>query len=66
MMQPPAGETSSSSLVFRGRLKDACEADPDRFAAFLNRLFNTLNWTITEFISVLKVYPPLLPPSPCQ
>lgn len=60
MMQAPAGEESSSSLVFRRQLKEACEANPDRFAAFLNRLFNTLNWTITELISVLKVHPPLL------
>jgi hypothetical protein len=26
------------------------------FDAFLNRLFNTLNWTVTEFVVVLKVF----------
>lgn len=52
--QPSAGAESSSSLLFRKQLKEACQQDPDRFAAFLNRLFNTLNWTITEFIAVLK------------
>lgn len=30
-------------------LRDACINDEGLFSAFLNRLFNTLSWTMTEF-----------------
>lgn len=30
-------------------LKDACLNDEELFSAFLNRLFNTLSWSMTEF-----------------
>ena len=30
-------------------LKEACTNDEGLFSAFLNRLFNTLSWTMTEF-----------------
>ncbi len=30
-------------------LREACINDKDLFSAFLNRLFNTLSWTMTEF-----------------
>lgn len=30
-------------------LRDVCAEDEELFAAFLNRLFNTLSWTMTEF-----------------
>ncbi|XP_010681095.2 E3 ubiquitin-protein ligase RKP [Beta vulgaris subsp. vulgaris] len=43
------GETSSSSVIFQRLLRDVCAEDEDLFAAFLNRLFNTLSWTMTEF-----------------
>ncbi|KNA19170.1 hypothetical protein SOVF_064060 [Spinacia oleracea] len=43
------GETSSSSVVFQRLLRDVCAEDEELFAAFLNRLFNTLSWTMTEF-----------------
>ena len=33
---------------------DACRADPGLLATFLDRLFNTLNWTVTEFGVTLK------------
>ncbi|KAF8405941.1 hypothetical protein HHK36_008019 [Tetracentron sinense] len=40
---------SSSSVVFQGLLREACIHDEGLFSAFLNRLFNTLSWTMTEF-----------------
>ncbi|KAJ4966187.1 hypothetical protein NE237_018036 [Protea cynaroides] len=42
------GESSLSTL-FQGLLRDACIHDEPLFSAFLNRLFNTLSWTMTEF-----------------
>lgn len=35
-------------------LKEKCLSDEKLFASFLNRLFNTLNWTITEFSVAIK------------
>jgi Kip1 ubiquitination-promoting complex protein 1 len=35
-------------------LKEKCIVDEKLFASFLNRLFNTLNWTITEFSVAIK------------
>lgn len=35
-------------------LKEKCMNDEKLFASFLNRLFNTLNWTITEFSITIK------------
>lgn len=43
------GESSSSSVVFQRLLRGACIEDEELFATFLNRLFNTLSWTMTEF-----------------
>ncbi|MBA0869991.1 hypothetical protein Goshw_006199 [Gossypium schwendimanii] len=43
------GESSSSSIIFPGLLREACISDEELFSAFLNRLFNTLSWTMTEF-----------------
>ncbi|XP_010526636.1 PREDICTED: E3 ubiquitin-protein ligase RKP [Tarenaya hassleriana] len=43
------GESSFSSVVFQGLLRDACINDGELFSTFLNRLFNTLSWTMTEF-----------------
>lgn len=43
------GESSSSSVVFQRLLQEACINDKELFSAFLNRLFNTLSWTMTEF-----------------
>ncbi|WCJ31794.1 E3 ubiquitin-protein ligase RKP [Euphorbia peplus] len=42
-------ESSSSSFVFQDLLREACINDVELFSAFLNRLFNTLSWTMTEF-----------------
>ncbi|KAF9609879.1 hypothetical protein IFM89_018964, partial [Coptis chinensis] len=42
------GESSSSDL-FQGLLREACLHDKALLSAFLNRLFNTLSWTMTEF-----------------
>ena len=39
-------------------LHQACLAQPDVLAGFLNRLFNTLNWTVTEFTVSLKARSP--------
>ena len=35
-------------------LKEKCMSDESLFGSFLNRLFNTLNWTITEFSVAIK------------
>ncbi|KAM3016151.1 hypothetical protein FF2_000205 [Malus domestica] len=43
------GESSSSSVVFQRLLGETCINDQELFSAFLNRLFNTLSWTMTEF-----------------
>lgn len=43
------GESSLSSVVFQRLLREACVNDEELFSAFLNRLFNTLSWTMTEF-----------------
>ncbi|RVX21512.1 E3 ubiquitin-protein ligase RKP [Vitis vinifera] len=43
------GESSSSSFVFQKLLREACIVDDELFSAFLNRLFNYLSWTMTEF-----------------
>ncbi|CAA0839183.1 E3 ubiquitin-protein ligase RKP [Striga hermonthica] len=43
------GESSSSSVLFQRLLREACISDDELFSAFLNRLFNTLSWAMTEF-----------------
>ncbi|XP_058184868.1 E3 ubiquitin-protein ligase RKP isoform X1 [Rhododendron vialii] len=43
------GESSSSSFVFQRLLREACVLDEELFSSFLNRLFNTLSWAMTEF-----------------
>ncbi|XP_051140368.1 E3 ubiquitin-protein ligase RKP [Andrographis paniculata] len=43
------GESSSSSILFQTLLKETCTSDEELFSAFLNRLFNTLSWAMTEF-----------------
>ncbi|GER35138.1 RING finger and SPRY domain-containing protein [Striga asiatica] len=43
------GESSSSSVLFQRLLREACISDNELFSAFLNRLFNTLSWAMTEF-----------------
>ncbi|PIN13800.1 putative E3 ubiquitin ligase [Handroanthus impetiginosus] len=43
------GESSSSSVLFQKLLREACISEDELFSAFLNRLFNTLSWTMTEF-----------------
>ena len=40
--------------MFQRLLVDTCRADPVSLAEFLDRLFNTLNWTVTEFGVTLK------------
>ncbi len=56
--QGPPDSQEGSSLVFRGQLRDACFSNPEGFAAFLNRLFSTLNWTVAEFVAMMKVPSP--------
>ncbi|KAL8160739.1 hypothetical protein V2J09_002276 [Rumex salicifolius] len=43
------GESSSSSVLFPRLLRDACMEDQELFSSFLNQLFNTLSWAMTEF-----------------
>ncbi|KAE9601286.1 putative transcription factor C2H2 family [Lupinus albus] len=43
------GESSSSSVIFHRLLKEVCMNNERLFSDFLNRLFNTLSWTMTEF-----------------
>uniref|UniRef100_A0A6V7QWM5 RING-type domain-containing protein n=1 Tax=Ananas comosus var. bracteatus TaxID=296719 RepID=A0A6V7QWM5_ANACO len=40
---------SSSSALFQVLLREACIHDEELFSSFLNRLFNMLSWTMTEF-----------------
>ncbi|KAK9096838.1 hypothetical protein Sjap_022335 [Stephania japonica] len=40
---------SSSSVIFQGLLRETCIHDEGLFSAFLNQLFNTLSWAMTEF-----------------
>lgn len=40
---------SSSSALFQVLFREACVHDEALFSSFLNRLFNTLSWTMTEF-----------------
>ncbi|PKA56782.1 E3 ubiquitin-protein ligase RKP [Apostasia shenzhenica] len=40
---------SSSSVIFQVLLREVCIYDEGLFFSFLNRLFNTLSWTMTEF-----------------
>lgn len=48
--------SSSSSVVFQRLLREACMHDRELFSSFLNRLFNTLSWTMTEFsVSIREV-----------
>ncbi|CAI9109263.1 OLC1v1009054C5 [Oldenlandia corymbosa var. corymbosa] len=42
------GESTSSSIIFSKLLREACMHDGELFLAFLNRLFNTLSWSMTE------------------
>ncbi|MCO5588942.1 hypothetical protein L7F22_042904 [Adiantum nelumboides] len=44
----------SCSPTFQALLRDRCTQDEKLFSSFLNRLFNTLNWTITEFSVSMK------------
>lgn len=47
---------SSSSILFQGLIRDACLEDEELFSCFLNRLFNTLSWTMTEFsVSIREI-----------
>nr|GMC63097.1 E3 ubiquitin-protein ligase RKP [Ipomoea batatas] len=43
-----SSSSSSSSSIIK-LLRDACTSNKELFSAFLNRLFNTLSWTMTEF-----------------
>eukprot|EP00850_Spirogloea_muscicola_P003185 SM000012S25447 [mRNA] locus=s12:1115664:1123627:- [translate_table: standard] len=43
-----------SSSVFQALLRDNCRENEKLFLAFLNQLFNTLNWTVTEFSAAIK------------
>nr|AFN42812.1 E3 ubiquitin protein ligase-like protein [Marsilea vestita] len=44
----------SCSQKFQELLRLKCVEDEKLFSSFLNRLFNTLNWTITEFSVSMK------------
>ncbi|KAH7290123.1 hypothetical protein KP509_30G032900 [Ceratopteris richardii] len=44
----------SCSPTFQGLLRVRCMEDEKLFSSFLNRLFNTLNWTVTEFSVSMK------------
>eukprot|EP00250_Pteridium_aquilinum_P015144 c22406_g1_i1 orf=516-4535(+) len=44
----------SCSPTFQALLRERCIQDEKLFSSFLNRLFNTLNWTITEFSVSMK------------
>ncbi|XP_002974307.2 E3 ubiquitin-protein ligase RKP [Selaginella moellendorffii] len=44
----------SCSPFFQRLLREKCLKDEKLFASFLNRLFNTLNWTVSEFSVSIK------------
>ncbi|KAJ7546266.1 hypothetical protein O6H91_08G032800 [Diphasiastrum complanatum] len=44
----------SCSTFFQRLLREKCVEDEKLFSSFLNRLFNTLNWTISEFSVSIK------------
>lgn len=41
--------SSSSSVIYQKLLREVCIHDEELFSTFLNRLFNTLSWAMTEF-----------------
>ena len=41
-------------MVCQNLLREKCIEDEKLFTSFLNRLFNTLNWTVTEFSVSVK------------
>ena len=47
-------QPEGASPLFQRLLVDCCRSDPSLLAEFLDRLFNTLNWTVTEFGVTLK------------
>jgi len=47
-------QPEGASPLFQRLLVDTCRSDPGLLAEFLDRLFNTLNWTVTEFGVTLK------------
>ncbi|GMH38363.1 hypothetical protein BSKO_06247 [Bryopsis sp. KO-2023] len=47
------GSLNSGSAVFRQLLVETCREKPHLLDGFLNRLFNTLNWTVTEMTVTL-------------
>ena len=49
-----ATSVDSSSPLFRALIVDTFREDPKLLERFLDRVFNTLNWTITEFGVALK------------
>jgi Kip1 ubiquitination-promoting complex protein 1 len=47
-------QPEGASPLFQRLLVDTCRSDSGLLAEFLDRLFNTLNWTVTEFGVTLK------------
>ena len=43
-----------ASPFFQRLICDTCRAEPETLVSFLNKLFNMLNWTVTEFSVALK------------
>ncbi|MCD9644889.1 hypothetical protein HAX54_033413 [Datura stramonium] len=41
--------SSSSSVIYQKLLREVCMHDEELCSTFLNRLFNTLSWAMTEF-----------------
>lgn len=50
----PSTQAQGTGAWLQRLLKEKCMSDEKLFASFLNRLFNTLNWTITEFSVAIK------------
>ncbi|XP_047325557.1 E3 ubiquitin-protein ligase RKP-like [Impatiens glandulifera] len=48
------GESSTSSAVFQRLVQKACMEDKELFLIFINRLFNTLSWAMTEFSVLIR------------
>lgn len=57
-----AGNSASGSSLFRELFIDTCVRRTCLLDGFLNRLFNTLNWTVTEMTVTLKeIYEATIP-----
>lgn len=50
-------QNDCSSKIYQGAFREVCTTDPELLSEFLNKVFNHLNWAISEFeIAAKEVY----------